>query len=748
MRIASIYLSDAPFHIDKEYNYILPDSLTAFRGDVALFPFGRSNRCAFGFVSGVREAEGDTDGLKEIYDIADTRFSLGEELFELALFLKKNTLCTFGEAARTMLPPSVFSAPRKVGNGYKFSTPDNIKTDKLLMLKNRDIPLRSDTHKRVVEYLSENGECERERICEATGANHTQIKALCDKGVLTVRELESFRNPYEKYANGNVREEIILSRAQLLALDEIKEQLKQNVPTASLLFGVTGSGKTKVMLSAIDEVLDSGKSVIMLVPEIALTPQTVSIFCSRYGERVAVIHSSLSSGERFDAWRRIRDGRVDLVIGTRSAVFAPIPRLGLIIVDEEHEHTYKSDSDPKYHVRDVCAMRCKQNTAHLILASATPSVESFYRAEKGAYKLIRLTERYGNAKLPTVHTVDMRQELMAGNTSPVSRLLYQKMTERAERGEQSILFLNRRGYHASLHCRKCGREISCPQCSVALTYHVGADGGYMCCHICGYKSPRPTECPECKCEDISSIGVGTQKAESEISVLMPDEKILRMDADTTSSKSAYEHMLDAFRRGEYGILLGTQMVAKGHDFEDVSLVGVLLADTSLYVNDFRAAERTFSVLTQVIGRAGRGRIAGEAIIQTFRSDSEIIELAARQDYESFYRAEIEKRRQFLFPPFCDIAVFTLSLADEKQLKDKAKEVSDYILSLAKGSSEPLIIYGPVEPPIYKMAGKYRAKFIIKTALNSRVRALLYEVLLAFSTRKDMTLTLDINPTNT
>ena len=746
MRIASIYLLDAPFHIDREYDYILPDTLCAVRGDIALVPFGRSNRCAFGFVSDVRE--GDADGLKEIYDIADSRFSLGEELFELALFLKKTTLCTFGEAARTMMPPAIFSSPHKTESGYRFSAPDNIKTDKLISLANGDAPLRSDMHRCVVSFLRENGECEREHLCEATGATHAQLKTMMDKGVIRLSEVESYRNPYEKYAKNNKRDEIILSRAQLSAYEQICAQLDRGEPTASLLFGVTGSGKTKVMLRAIDEVMDRGRGVIMLVPEIALTPQTVSIFCSRYGERVAVIHSSLSSGERFDAWRRIRDGRVDLVIGTRSAVFAPIKNLGLIIVDEEHEHTYKSDSDPKYHVRDVCAMRCKQNVSHLILASATPSVESFYRAEKGIYKLIRLTERYGNARLPSVHTVDMREELMAGNTSPIGRLLYEKMNERKERGEQSILFLNRRGYHASLHCRKCGKEISCPQCSVAMTYHIGSGAGHMCCHICGYKSPRPTECPECKSDDISSIGTGTQRVESELSILTPDERVLRMDADTTSSKAAYERMLDSFRNKEYDVLLGTQMVAKGHDFEDVSLVGVLLADTSLYVNDFRAAERTFSVLTQVIGRAGRGRLAGEAVIQTFRPDSEVIKLAARQDYEGFYRAEIEKRRSFLFPPFCDIAAFTLSISNEKALKDKAKDVSEYLLSLAQKSTDPLVIYGPVEPPIYKMAGKYRAKFIIKTALNSRVRALLSDVLTKFSGQKDMTLTLDINPTNT
>ena len=485
----------------------------------------------------------------------------------------------------------------------------------------------------------------------------------------------------------------------------------------------------------------------MMVPEIALTPQTVGIFCRRYGERVAVIHSSLSQGERLDAWRRIHRGDVDLVIGTRSAVFAPLSNLGLIVIDEEHEHTYKSESDPKYHARDIAAYRCGRHGALMLLASATPSLESFYKAKSGKYTLVPLRERYGGLKLPDAIIVDMREEIRLGNTTPISERLMSSLSETAERGEQAILFLNRRGYNSQISCKNCGEVISCPRCSVSLTYHTSRDGGKLLCHLCGYTAPTPRCCPSCSSDNISFLGFGTQKVEGEIQKFLPDMTVMRMDADTTSGKMAYDKMLEDFRACRADILLGTQMVAKGHDFPKVTLVGAVLADSSLFVSDFRASERTFSLLTQVIGRAGRAKDGGVAIIQTYSPKNEIIRLACRQDYESFYDGEIAIRRELSYPPFCDMVSLTVTSSDERSLFDGAKRLSDSMISKLKGeyAGLPFTVFGPFEAQVYKLNEKYRMKMVVKCRLNAKVRALFSSLLAEFSLDRKVTLTVDLNP---
>ncbi|MBO5788653.1 MAG: primosomal protein N', partial [Clostridia bacterium] len=450
-------------------------------------------------------------------------------------------------------------------------------------------------------------------------------------------------------------------------------------------------------------------------------------------------------GERFDAWRRIRQGEVDLVIGTRSAIFAPLSRIGAIIIDEEHEHTYKSESTPKYHARDIAAFRCGKHNALMVLASATPSFESFYKAKEGKYTLVPLRERYGGAALPAVEIIDMRQEVRKGKMTPFSERLTELLEYTKERGEQAILFLNRRGYNTSLQCKECGEPLTCPHCSVTLTYHV-ASGAQLRCHCCGYRSAVPRSCPSCQSQHISYVGFGTQKAESEISLSNPSIRVMRMDADTTGEKLAFDRMLESFRQGEADVLLGTQMVTKGHDFPKVTLVGVLLADTSLYVNDFRAAERTFSLLTQVIGRAGRSTSPGIAVVQTFAPFHDVIRYAAEQDYERFYEAEIALRKSTLFPPFCDIASLTLTSTDEQDLFSVASDMKNYLSKLAEEqyADLSLVVFGPFEAKIYKAAEKYRMQMMVKCRLSKRSRGLFRDLLLAFSSRKT-TLSVDFNP---
>ncbi len=734
----SVYVLDAPYHIDKPFDYLLPPHIaSAPRGSLVRIPFGGGNRPTWGVVVGDGNYE---EGVKykPVLSILDARFALDEEMLGLCLFLSDYYLCSVGDAVRAILPPALFT-----------SAGGNIRLTTYLSLSEgvdiSSLPLRSDAHRAILNHLDANGECEREMLLSALGVSGAQVKTLTDRGYITLRREECIRNPYAAYAVRQDTSPIRLSRAQTGAYDKLNTLYETHAPKAALLHGITGSGKTKVMLKLIDRVIADGRSAIMMVPEIALTPQTVHIFCARYGERVAVIHSSLSAGERFDAWRRIRAGQVDLVIGTRSAVFAPLSNLGLMIIDEEHEHTYQSEQNPKYLTHRVCAYRAGVKNALLVMASATPSFESYYKARNGQYELIELNERFGGAHLPEAEVVDMRREMRAGNLSPISHTLHDALEEVKEREEQAILFLNRRGYNASLQCKNCGTVISCPHCSVALTYHA-APSPHMHCHLCGYRAAPPRECPSCRDTHISYVGFGTQKAEGEMMNTLPGMRIMRMDADTTSQKQSYDRMLDAFRRGEADILLGTQMVTKGHDFPKVTLVGVVLADMGMYVNDFRASERTFSLLTQVIGRAGRADRAGRAIIQTFSPQNDVIRLAQAQDYRTFYESEIELRREMCFPPFCDMVQLTLTSENEERLSAAVKTCADRAIALAEGeyADVSLQMFGPMEASVYRVAEQYRMRLIFKCRWTARSRAL-FRTLLMESGKNRVSMSIELNP---
>ena len=753
-RYVNVRLLDAPYHIDRPYTYHIDESTqgvsTLSRGSLVYVPFGRGNRGKYGVVCGF-DAPDTSVKTKAVICVLSDRFSLSEEMLGLCMFLRDHTLCSVGDAVRAMVPSPVFSptGPRNLRTERKyFLTIDAHKAQALARGESVEgiKALRSDTHRRVVSELL-CGELLQCALAERVGVTTAQLSSLCEKGIISYTELESIRNPYSDVRRTDT-DEIVLNSSQNAAYDKLCGLYGQEKASCALLYGVTGSGKTKVIMKMIDRTLADGRGVIMMVPEISLTPQTVGIFCRRYGDRVAVIHSSLSEGERFDAWRRISDGRADLVIGTRSAVFAPVKNVGLFVIDEEHEHTYKSDMSPKYHTRDVASYRAAKNNSLVLLASATPSIESFYRAKKGIYTLVELRQRYGGFALPECEVVDMRKELKNGNTSTVSASLAFHLQKTLEQNEQAIVFLNRRGYNSYLCCHDCGHVLTCPHCSVSLTFHSG-EGGYLMCHLCGYRDKPIRICPECGGKRVTYSGSGTQKAEQELCSFIGDARVMRMDADTASGKQAYDKMLGDFRAHGYDVLLGTQMVTKGHDFPAVTLVGVLLADTSLHVSDFRASERTFSLLTQVIGRAGRARSGGRAIIQTFAPENDVIRLACKQDYDSFYEREIQLRRALSFPPFCDMVQMTLTSGDEISLMREAKALADRCVSLAKDeySEQPMVIFGPFEAQTYKVLQKYRMRMIVKCRLNSRTREYFSRLVCEYADKKDMTLGVDFNPTS-
>ncbi len=654
-------------------------------------------------------------------------------------------------------------------------------------------PKQSDMY----ELLSEEGEAiPVDELLEMAGVSSPAVlRELAKKGAVRVYDIDTDRSEgVLTQLESGLYGDFELEDEQTSAYERLFELYKSDSPQAALLYGVTGSGKTNVILKLIDKVLEDGKTVIILVPEIALTSQTVGRFAARYKkDGIALIHSGLSAGERIDAWRKITDGDAKIVIGTRSAVFAPIDNLGLIVMDEEHEGSFKSDKSPKYHARDVARFRCAYNNALLVMASATPSIESYYRAKSGRYNLVELNKRYGGAELPEVEFYDMKNEpyfvmpedrfepaeLISGNFAEelsgdfvpdettenqsedpeksalplvVGKKLESEIAECLERREQAILFINRRGYRAFALCRSCGYVFTCPNCSVSMTYHKGKKdrNGRMVCHYCGYSEDIPQVCPECSKKRVSFVGSGTQLLEESLKKTFSDANVIRMDADTTKGKSSHEKILSEFRNGNADILVGTQMVAKGHDFPKVSLVGVALADTSLFVNDFRANEKTFSLLTQVLGRAGRSNSKGKAIIQTYVPDNDVLNLAAKQDYKTFYEKEISFRKANVFPPFCDIVTVGFSAMVENDLINAVKVFAKGLDETAKNeySDVKFILYGPFRNEIYRIAGKYRMRFIIKCRNTARTREMLSKLMKKYTAAfKNVNVSVDINPTN-
>lgn len=541
---------------------------------------------------------------------------------------------------------------------------------------------------------------------------------------------------------------ITLSEEQQKAYDSLEESLTSGEASAALLYGVTGSGKTSVILTLIDKALSLGKSVIMLVPEIALTSQSAEVLFSRYGKRVAIIHSGMSKGERHDSWEAIKSGKKDIVLGTRSAIFAPVKNLGLLIIDEEQDDSFKSDTTPRYHARDVARFICAKSSALMLLSSATPEVTSFYNAVSGKYKLITLKERYGNATLPDVVISDLMVDSITSPDRLIGSELEEALRDTLEKGEQAVLFVNRRGLRKLLTCRDCRTPVTCPNCSVSMTLHKKGDGYKLMCHYCGYSMAPPLTCPACSSKHMQYRGYGTQKLEEELKKLFPKARVLRLDADTTRKKLSHDSIITDFENHRADVLIGTQMVAKGHNFPDVTLVGVIMADLSLFSSDYRANEHTFSLMTQVVGRAGRSKKRGRALIQTMNPYNEIIGLCTTQDYNSFFEGEIALRRSLVFPPFCSVGAFYLTSESEYALNSASDSLERFMTGkLGKDFSDVKIIaYGPFEAIPYKLKNTYRKKLVVKFKNNARTRTLFRQVLTELNKKDGVRCYFDVSPT--
>ena len=794
---AKVALNGTTFAFDKLYTYAVPIELhkSLKSGMRVLVPFGKGNVKKQGMVFDI--TEGELKGLKSISAVIDDEPILEKNMLSLCEYMQKTVFCTYYDAVNACLPTGLsfklvdmYSANSEFqkelldeteGEIFAYLSEKGEKsgaflkkqfgvTDDLLsamslkeaLLKLRDakrkisdasekwvkiatenLPEKQTPRQReVLKLLSDIGAASVKEICYFTGASQSVIDTLVKKGVLCYFAKKVYRIPFRE--DNISKSEIVLTDEQNSAYNGLLNDYKADVGKVALLYGITGSGKTQVFLKLADKVIDEGRGVIVMVPEIALTPQLIGIFSKRYGNKIAVFHSGLSLGQRMDEWKRIKEGKALIAIGTRSAIFAPFSDLGLIIIDEEQEHTYKSEKTPRFHTRELAKFRINESGGLVCLASATPSVESFTKALGGKYSLYRLSHRFGNALLPDVEIVDMKKELLNGNNSAFSNTLYEAVKETLKTGKQAILLLNRRGHNTYISCPECGYVASCPNCSISLTYH--SKNNRMMCHYCGYSAEKTAICPECGGQHMKFMGLGTQKAEEEISALFPSARVLRLDADSTLTKDSYQNYLTAFANGEYDILLGTQMVAKGLDFPNVALVGVLGADAANTSSDFRSFERTFSLLTQVVGRAGRGEIEGRAIIQTANPDSNIIDLAQRQDYDSFYAEEIKLRSLMIYPPYCDICVVSASSVNNDFAIKAINEAFENIKALISQeySDVKVIILGPAPSAIPKVNNRYRHRMMIKCKNNEKFRSMLRKAL-DIKQIADVSLSVDINP---
>lgn len=729
-KVARVAVDNTFFSFDTDYSYLIPDEFIerACIGCEVKVPFGRSDSCRNGIIVDICDEDGSR--LKELSFVGEK--VLSDEMVMLALWLKERCFCTTYDCLKQMLP-----------RGY-----GRIKTkgERMIRLRAEDEELFGALTKKqriVVDLLLDVGTAEVNEVCEFCSVGISVLKNLEKNGVCEFYKKEILRNPYNISSEVS-KEKINLSSSQSKAYETFSKMLVSG--GAGLLYGVTGSGKTLVYLKLIDDAIEMNRGVILMVPEIALTPQTLGIFHKRYGNSVAVFHSGLSLGERNDEYLRVKRGDAKIVIGTRSAIFAPIENLGLIVMDEEQEHTYKSERTPRYNTKDVAKFRARFNNALFLMASATPSVETYSAAKNGKYVLCELEERYGDTPLPEVICVDMKKEMRLGNKSPISETLSELIKSNLEKGKQTILLINRRGYNTFIACDECGHIITCPNCSISLTYH--SYNNRLMCHYCGYSKMLDNVCPECGSNSVRYSGYGTQRIEDELEMLFPEARILRMDADTTSAKFSHQKILDSFKDGEYDILIGTQMVAKGLDFENVTLVGVVNADNSLYDENYNASEKSFDLITQVVGRAGRRSERGRAVIQTLNPDNETVEFASMQDYKGFYNNEIALRRYLIYPPFCDILCAFFSGEDENKVALCAKAFFDELLSLNNEYRQKIIVLGPTPAKVAKINNKYRYRLAVKCKNSSDMRKMITQVLKTINKNKEfkeISISVDINP---
>ncbi|MBB5172132.1 primosomal protein N' [Texcoconibacillus texcoconensis] len=801
--IANVIVDVPAQQIDRTFDYEIPPRFEQVvqPGVRVAVPFGP--RKVQGFVVSLSETS-QFDRLKPISDVFDIKPVLTSELLELGDWLSVTTLCFKVTALQAMLPAALRAKYEKTLSlsdsidketlspevRQLFSRQNVVRWDELQKsaheqllkdiqrhIKNHQIVVNEhvgskatmkkvrvvekavsdETLKETLENWGNTAKKQREvleyvfhysevivvselvRICETSSS---VVKALVDKGLLHEKVVEQKRDPFEGRSFGQT-EPMALTSEQQQVMTSILRDVQKETHRTFLLRGVTGSGKTEVYLQAIEAVLQKGKEAIVLVPEISLTPQMVTRFKERFGSDVAVLHSGLSQGEKFDEWRKIRDQEVNVAVGARSAIFAPFTRLGMVIIDEEHETSYKQEEMPRYHARDVAIARGKYHKCPVVLGSATPSLESYARAQKGVYESLEMAERVNNIAMPSVHIVDMREELRSGNRSMFSNDLIEGMKTRIERGEQTVLFLNRRGYSTFVMCRDCGHVVQCPHCDISLTYHRST--GSLDCHYCGYRERVPNTCPSCESEAIRFFGSGTQKVEEALNDVLPEARVIRMDVDTTKRKGAHEKLLNAFGRGDGDILLGTQMIAKGLDFPNVTLVGILAADTMLHLPDFRATERTFQLLTQVSGRAGRHEKEGEVVVQTYDPEHYSIQLMQNHDFVSFFQREMLTRKRGQYPPYMFLTVITVSDTELMKVAQTTDRIAQF---LKERLQEPSVVLGPVASPIPRINDRYRHQCVIKYKHEPKLTSFLQDILSMYQTemtRTDLTITIDQNP---
>lgn len=793
--IARVIVDVPAAQTDRMFDYEVPKKWQAFAkpGVRVIVPFGP--RRVQGFIIALAN-QTELSKVKPISEVLDPVPVLSEELLELGSWLSQTTICYQVRAFQAMLPAALKTKVNKVlvleVDPINLPLPlqtlfagqtavsweearDKLKQDFPLIKSSIDAKQltityerKENTRKKTVKHVAlvSDGDATAipdrakkqqdlyavlkgksaavpvKQALDEAGVTRATLKSLIEKKLVVETDVEVYRDPLQSE---------VIERSNPLALTEeqaqvmapLKKVINEDVHETMLLHGVTGSGKTEIYLQAIDAVLKKGQEAIMLVPEIALTPQMVTRFKARFGDLVAIMHSGLSNGEKYDEWRKIHRQEVKVVVGARSAVFAPFSNIGIIIIDEEHETTYKQEETPRYHTRDVAIYRGERHGAPVVLGSATPSVESYARAKKGVYKMLALTERINGRPMPDVRVVDMRQELRNGNRSMFSEGLIHALRDRLEKKEQSVLFLNRRGYSTFVMCRDCGYVASCSHCDISYTYH--RNGHSLKCHYCGDEQPMPSECSECGSDHIRFFGSGTQKVEEEIAKLFPEARVIRMDVDTTRKKGAHKQLLDAFGEGKADILLGTQMIAKGLDFPRITLVGVLAADSMLHIPDFRSAERTFQVLEQVAGRAGRDVLLGEVIVQSYTPEHYSIELMKHHDYEQFIAKEMQVRKYGGYPPYYYMALVTFS---DTELASVISASQKIVRFLKESFSEETIVLGPVVSPIARIKDRYRYQCVIKYRHEPKLHQTLETVMhhyLRDSTNKKLSISMDLHP---
>ncbi|MBM7598647.1 primosomal protein N' (replication factor Y) [Virgibacillus halotolerans] len=798
MNIAKVIVDVPASSINQTFDYLIPDRFADIltNGMRVIVPFGP--RKIMGFVV-ERTDKSSFDKLKEISDVLDLTPALTPELLELGKWIANETLSFYITALQAMLPQALKSKYKKeIVRATGEELPENLEnifagrdfisyeefegstisyTQLQKAVQSGDVYIEylvkskitkkyvtmirpakesylleeallelsngAKKQKQLLQFFIEHPEpIEQKLLLNKVETTTSTVKALIDKSLLESDKQEVFRNPYNDEAFARTLP-LVLTEQQETAIRPIKERIANGVHDVFLLHGVTGSGKTEIYLQAIQDVIEKGEEAIVLVPEISLTPQMVNRFKGRFGSEVAVMHSALSAGEKYDEWRRIQRKEAKVVVGARSAIFAPFENIGIIIIDEEHETTYKQDDQPRYHARDVAIKRAKTHHCPVVLGSATPTLESFARAEKGVYQLATLSKRTNDQAMPEVEIVDMRSELHAGNRTMFSRKLKEKIEQCLEKGEQIVLLLNRRGYSTFVMCRDCGHVKECPHCDIALTYHKKYN--QLKCHYCSYEEPMPTVCPECNSDLIRYFGTGTQRVEEALTALIPEASVIRMDVDTTRRKGSHEKLLSQFANKEADILLGTQMIAKGLDFENVTLVGVLTADSMLHLPDFRSSEKTFQLLTQVSGRAGRHELTGEVIVQTYTPDHYSIELASKYNFKDFYKKEMQTRKAFQYPPYVFLVLLTISHPNHVKVAQTSQRI---VQLLAKSLQNNTVILGPTPSPIPRIKDRYRYQCMIKYKDEPQLRFYINKVLDQFADemrKDDLLITVDMQP---